>query len=34
MLGAVTFVTMWAAPRDGYARSQKFYAGQEKENAE
>ncbi|MCX4259470.1 MAG: MFS transporter [Muribaculaceae bacterium] len=34
VLGAVTFVTMWAAPRDGYARSQKFYAGQEKENAE
>lgn len=29
VLGAITFVTMWAAPRDGYARSQKFYAEQE-----
>lgn len=29
VLGAVTFVTMWAAPRDGYARSQKFYAEQD-----
>lgn len=26
VLGAITFITMWAAPRDGYARSQKFYA--------
>ena len=28
ILGAVTFITMWAAPRDGYARSQKFYANE------
>ena len=26
VLGAITFITMWAAPRDGYARSQKFYS--------
>lgn len=26
ILGAITFITMWAAPRDGYARSQKFYS--------
>jgi hypothetical protein len=26
LLGAITFVTMWNAPRDGYQRSQKFYA--------
>ena len=25
-LGAVTFLTMWLAPRDGYDRSNKFYA--------
>lgn len=25
ILGAITFVSMWAAPRDGYARSNKFY---------
>ncbi|MBD5196335.1 MAG: MFS transporter [Bacteroides sp.] len=24
-LGAITFLTMWLAPRDGYARSNKFY---------
>lgn len=28
VLGAITFITMWAAPRDGYARSQKFYSSQ------
>lgn len=26
ILGAVTFLTMWFAPRDGYERSNKFYA--------
>ena len=26
VLGAITFLTMWMAPRDGYARAQKFYA--------
>ncbi len=25
-LGALTFLTMWLAPRDGYERSNKFYA--------
>lgn len=25
-LGAVTFLTMWLAPRDGYERSKKFYS--------
>ncbi len=25
VLGAITFLTMWAAPRDGYARSNAFY---------
>ena len=25
-LGAITFLTMWLAPRDGYERSNKFYA--------
>ncbi|MDE6527414.1 MAG: MFS transporter [Muribaculaceae bacterium] len=25
VLGAITFVTMWRAPRDGYARSNAFY---------
>lgn len=28
ILGAITFITMWAAPRDGYERSQKFYESQ------
>lgn len=31
ILGAITFVSMWAAPRDGYERSNRFYAQQEKE---
>lgn len=26
VLGAITFLTMWFAPRDGYARSNEFYA--------
>lgn len=26
LLGAVVFVTMWNAPRDGYKRSQEFYS--------
>lgn len=26
ILGAITFLTMWFAPRDGYERSNKFYA--------
>ena len=26
VLGAITFLTMWAAPRDGYERSNKFYS--------
>ncbi|MBD5220042.1 MAG: MFS transporter [Bacteroidales bacterium] len=30
VLGAITFITMWAAPRDGYARSQNFYANLKK----
>lgn len=25
VLGAITFITMWRAPRDGYERSNKFY---------
>jgi OPA family glycerol-3-phosphate transporter-like MFS transporter/OPA family sugar phosphate sensor protein UhpC-like MFS transporter len=29
ILGAITFVTMWNAPRDGYERSQKFYESKE-----
>lgn len=29
VLGAITFLTMWAAPRDGYQRSNKFYEEQE-----
>lgn len=29
VLGALTFLTMWKAPRDGYERSNKFYASQE-----
>ena len=28
VLGAITFITMWMAPRDGYARSNKFYEEQ------
>lgn len=28
VLGAITFLTMWKAPRDGYARSNKFYESQ------
>lgn len=28
VLGAISFLTMWAAPRDGYERSNKFYATQ------
>ena len=34
VLGAVTFVTMWSAPRDGYARSQAFYAKEARNVAE
>lgn len=36
ILGAITFLTMWAAPRDGYERSNKFYESQltPKEKAE
>ena len=34
ILGAVTFATMWLAPRDGYARSQAFYASEAKNVAE
>ncbi|MDE6436059.1 MAG: MFS transporter, partial [Muribaculaceae bacterium] len=30
VLGAITFITMWAAPRDGYASSQNFYANLKK----
>lgn len=26
VLGIITFLTMWSAPRDGYERSNKFYA--------
>ncbi len=33
VLGAITFVSMWLAPRDGYERSNKFYAQQEKDQA-
>ena len=37
IIGAITFLTMWMAPRDGYERSNKFYASQlteaEKEEA-
>ena len=29
LLGAITFISMWAAPRDGYERSNRFY-GQQK----
>lgn len=29
VLGAITFFSMWNAPRDGYARSNKFYLEQE-----
>lgn len=29
VLGAITFITMWAAPRDGYERSNRFYASQD-----
>lgn len=28
ILGAITFFSMWAAPRDGYERSNKFYESQ------
>lgn len=31
ILGAITFVSMWGAPRDGYERSNKFYAEQNKQ---
>lgn len=36
VLGAITFVSMWAAPRDGYERSNKYYAslGDNKEENE
>ena len=34
ILGAITFVTMWAAPRDGYERSNAFYAREAAENGE
>ncbi|MCQ2184137.1 MAG: MFS transporter [Bacteroidales bacterium] len=30
LVGAVIFLSMWKAPRDGYARAQKFTAGFEK----
>ena len=33
ILGAITFLTMWKAPRDGYERSNKFYASQEAQEA-
>ncbi|MDE6488183.1 MAG: MFS transporter, partial [Paramuribaculum sp.] len=36
VLGALTFLTMWTAPRDGYERSNHFYrqlSGKEKEEA-
>lgn len=26
--GALAFVTMWMAPRDGYERSRRFYASE------
>ena len=29
ILGALTFISMWMAPRDGYARSNRFYEEQE-----
>lgn len=32
ILGAITFISMWAAPRDGYERSNKFYASQAANN--
>ena len=32
IIGAITFITMWAAPRDGYERSNRFYAEQEKQS--
>ncbi len=28
VLGAITFLAMWMAPRDGYARAQSFYASE------
>lgn len=31
IIGAITFLTMWKAPRDGYERSNKFYADQNKQ---
>ena len=31
IIGAITFVSMWNAPRDGYERSQKFYAAAQSE---
>ncbi|MDE5683559.1 MAG: MFS transporter [Muribaculaceae bacterium] len=34
VLGAITFITMWAAPRDGYERSNAFYAREAAENGE
>lgn len=30
ILGAITFISMWAAPRDGYERSNHFYQSLEK----
>lgn len=30
ILGAITFISMWAAPRDGYERSNRFYQSLEK----
>lgn len=30
ILGALTFISMWTAPRDGYERSNKFYSEHEK----
>lgn len=29
ILGAITFITMWKAPRDGYERSNNFYENEE-----
>ena len=31
ILGALTFISMWAAPRDGYERSNRFYQEEEKQ---
>ena len=31
ILGALTFISMWSAPRDGYDRSNRFYQQEEKQ---